>query len=113
MHDRQAYYSGNLQDVQKMLSGDFGSDFRNFPERLSSNPKLIDLMQKLILVHQQLLEVAPRDCPLFDYTNPPYVQATGSTLRQQGYELASNQPRCMLPAFAGAAPTPHTQLSGC
>ena len=63
MHDRQAYYSGSLQDVQKMLSGDFGSDFRNFPERLSSDPKLIDLMQKLILVHQQLLEVDTQRLP--------------------------------------------------
>ena len=41
--------------MQAMLSGDFGADFRNFPERLTESPRLMDLMQRLIVTHQQLM----------------------------------------------------------
>ena len=54
---KTVYYSGNLSDVQATLEGDFGTDFKMFPERLSGSPELMDLKAKLSRAHDQLLQV--------------------------------------------------------
>ena len=51
------YYSGNLSDMQATLQGDFGTDFKMFPERLTGSPELMDLKAKLSKAYDQLLQV--------------------------------------------------------
>ena len=66
----QARYSGDLKEVQSMVEGDFGTDFNNFPEKLSGNAQLMEQLKQLLAVQSVLLEVLTNSTTAGHRNNP-------------------------------------------